>query len=140
MTPHRSPPTPGNRPSRLQSGVILLEALLAILVFSVGVLTMVAFQAIAIKNNMQSKYRTDASFVANQIIGEMWVADPTQLSTLAGTYNDTSTTWGTRITKTLPSGSGNVAVASDIVTVTVSWQAPGEVSSHNIAQTVRINH
>lgn len=133
-----------NRPplptARQQQGVVLLESLLAIVVFSIGVLTMVSFQSLAIKNSIQSKYRTDASYLANQIVGEMWVKDPTTLSSYAGTYNTTATPWGSRISTTLPAGSGTVAVAADTITVTISWKAPGETATHNFTQTARINH
>jgi type IV pilus assembly protein PilV len=55
-----------------QGGVLLLEAMIAILLFSVGVLAVVGLQANAIKNVTQSKYRSDAAFLADQIIGQMW--------------------------------------------------------------------
>ena len=55
-----------------QSGVMLLEAMIAILVFSLGVLGIVGMQASAIAASRDAKYRTDAGLLANEIIGAMW--------------------------------------------------------------------
>ena len=53
-----------------QSGVMLLEALIAILIFSLGVLGVVGMQASAIAASRDAKYRTDAALLANEIIGQ----------------------------------------------------------------------
>jgi len=55
-----------------QAGAALLEALIAILIFSIGILAAVGMQAAAIKNVTDSKYRTQASFLANRLIAQMW--------------------------------------------------------------------
>jgi len=56
-----------------QNGIVLLEALIAILIFAFGVLALVGLQASSINNVLDAKYRADASFVANEIIGKMWL-------------------------------------------------------------------
>ena len=58
--------------SAKQQGSVLLEGLIAILIFSMGILALVGLQAAAIKNSSDAKYRADASYLANQIIGQMW--------------------------------------------------------------------
>lgn len=55
-----------------QRGVMLLEALVAILIFSIGILAIVGLQATSISLSTDAKYRSDASMLANQIIGMMW--------------------------------------------------------------------
>jgi type IV pilus assembly protein PilV len=55
-----------------QSGVSLLEAMLAILIFSVGILALVALQSVSVKATTESKFRADAGFLASQMIGRMW--------------------------------------------------------------------
>jgi type IV pilus assembly protein PilV len=55
-----------------QSGVMLLEALIAILIFSLGILGVVGMQASAIAASRDAKYRSDASLLANDLIGLMW--------------------------------------------------------------------
>jgi type IV pilus assembly protein PilV len=57
-----------------QTGVMLLEALIAILIFSVGILAIVGMQATAIQDQGEAKYRTEAAFLANRVVGQMWGA------------------------------------------------------------------
>lgn len=59
----------------MQQGSVLLEALIAFLIFSMGILGVIGLQATSITNTMEASYRTDAAFLANQIIAQMWV-DP----------------------------------------------------------------
>lgn len=55
-----------------QGGVMLLEALIAILIFSIGVLGIVGMQASAVNVTRDAKYRTDAGLLANELLGLMW--------------------------------------------------------------------
>ena len=66
-----------NRPpntAKAQAGVMLLEALIGILIFSLGILSLVALQATSIQLTSDAKYRTDASLLANRLIGQMWAS------------------------------------------------------------------
>lgn len=54
---------------------MLLEALIAILVFAIGILGVVSLQAVSLKNVGAAKYRSDASMLVNQLIGQMWASD-----------------------------------------------------------------
>lgn len=101
-----------------QEGSILLEALIGILIFSMGILAIVGLQSSAIQATTDAKYRVDASFLANQIIGQIWV-DPGY--TVSSTHK---AEWLTRIAATLPSGSGSITTNGSTVTVTVTWQPP----------------
>lgn len=65
-------------PLNKQSGVMLLEALISILIFSMGILAIVGLQAAAISNVSDAKYRTDASLLANRLIAQIWASDRTQ--------------------------------------------------------------
>lgn len=101
-----------------QQGVVLVEAMIAILIFSVGVLGIVGMQANMIKNTADSKFRADASNIAQQRIGQMWT-DPDNLVTYLEVNTD--------ISGVLPNGTRTVTqpVAGQFV-VTVNWQQPGE--------------
>lgn len=110
-----------------QQGVVLLEALIAILIFSMGILAVVGLQAASIKNTTDAKYRADASYVANQVLGGMWVG--------SGNLGDYA---GTQSVPSLPSGVRTVAVSGNQVTVTVSWQQPGSAGTHQYITVARI--
>ena len=65
MNAQKIPPTknPVN-----QQGVVLIEALIAILIFSMGIMALLGLQAAMIKNTSDNKYRADASFIANNVL------------------------------------------------------------------------
>jgi type IV pilus assembly protein PilV len=63
-----------------QQGSVLIEALIAFLIFSLGILGVIGLQAAAIGNTLDARYRSDAAFLANQIIAQMWT-DPVMTTT-----------------------------------------------------------
>lgn len=121
-----------------QHGIALLEALVAILLFSMGVLALVGLQGAMIKNTSDSKYRADASYIAQQWIGRMW-ADPTNLS--AYLIAD-STNPNYDISAELPMG-GRIVTQPDPTNyphqfmITIKWQQPGQMQ-HNYTTIVNI--
>lgn len=129
---------------------MLLEALIGILIFSMGILAIVGLQATSIKLSSDAKYRSDASLLANQLIGQMWVSNRTA-ATLAASFNSPSgagyASWASSVQATLPGVSGNnlpmVAVSTAAatlgqVTVTIYWQAPSDPTRHNYTAIAQI--
>ena len=123
-----------------QGGSTLLESLIAILVFSFGVLGMVGLQAASIKSISEAKYRTDAAFLANELIGQMW-AERATITTDFEAPED----WAERVANALPGGTGSVAVTVDPnttpllrTTVTVQWTVPGN-TPHQFVSVAQIN-
>lgn len=106
-----------------QQGVVLVEAMIAILIFSMGVLAIVGLQAAMVKNTTDSKFRADAGYIAQQRIGQLW-ADPDNLPADGSTTNPD-------ISNLLPNGTLTITRAGNQFTVRVSWQQPGETASHN---------
>ena len=64
--------------ARRQSGSVILESMIAVLIFSLGILGIVGLQAASIKASTDAKYRSEASLLANELIGRMWVGDRSQ--------------------------------------------------------------
>lgn len=117
------------RSDKLQQGSVLLEALLAVLIFSMGILALVGLQAAMVKNTSDAKYRAEASFIAQQKLGDIWVGG-TDLANHEVEAEDVSAY--------LPAGKRTVSVSADrIVTVTVTWQVPGE-DEHTYATAARV--
>lgn len=127
-----------------QAGSVLLEALIAILIFSMGILAIVGLQAASVQASTEARYRTEASLLANDLIGQMWVSDKASLETnysspSGAAYqtwrgNVSAPTAGTVIA-TLPGAAANpptVSVTSTSVpsgvssevTITIFWKAP----------------
>lgn len=115
-----------------QQGVVLLEALIAILIFSMGILAIVGLQAAMIKNTSDSKYRSDASFIAQQKIGEIW-ADPDPANYASHTESNTD------ISALLPGGFRTVTqpTIGEFV-ITITWQQPGDNAEHNFTTVARV--
>jgi type IV pilus assembly protein PilV len=154
------------KPRRPQSGVMLLEVLIALLIFSLGVLGLVGLQTNAIKQSGQSKYRTDATLLANELIGQMWVSNRSfaSLSTdfSSATNGASYLTWQAKVTNTLPGAATyppsvvvtQIAPLPDLVggaptlstrtpssrvTITMRWKAPGEPAADPPHSFVLIN-
>ncbi len=133
--------SPPSHSRRGQSGIVLLEGLIAILIFSLGILAIVGLQAVAVKQVTDSRYRSEAALLANQLLGTMWVGDRTTAA-LQNNFNTGGTgyaawlgTAGTpgTVAGTLPGVSTyppQVLVAADgTVTVTIKWLAPSQAAN-----------
>ncbi len=125
-------------PSR-QRGAALLEALISVLIFSMGILALVGLQAAMTKNATDAHLRAQASYLANQLIGRMWVDQPNLASydTDAAAYGN-RTAWVSQVANSLPSGSATVDVSGTTVTITIGWRQAGRdaASSYNITAAI----
>jgi type IV pilus assembly protein PilV len=128
---------------------MLLEALIALLIFSMGILAIVGLQTASVKIAGDAKYRTEASLLANQLIGQMWVSNRTA-ATLRTNFSSTPqgaayVAWagsmpspadGT-VMATLPGVSAypptvtvqlvvGPTTTTSLVTITIFWKAPSD--------------
>lgn len=120
-----------------QQGVMLLEALIAILLFSTGILAMIAMQGLAISYASDAKYRSDASFLANELLGQIWV-DRGQLANYAypGGTAPALATWKAKVDVALPGTAANppvvaVDTATGQVDITIKWLQPNADSARS---------
>ncbi len=147
---------------RTQRGAFLLEALIGILIFSLGVLGIVGLQARAIRFTNDAQFRAEAMYLANSLISQMWTDDRALLKTK---YDSTAggvgyTAFQTRVNTALagatipapvvivdgpPEPIVNVdgplplpqanSATSNVVQVQISWQMPGDLVTHNYTTT-----
>lgn len=128
-----------------QQGVMLLEALIGILIFSIGILALLGMQATAMRATIDAKYRSEAAFLANEIIGAMWV-DRANLanydSATCASYAECNA-WLARLQAKLPNATGanapTIAISSQQATVTIRWQRPGETAVSQHVAVAQIN-
>jgi type IV pilus assembly protein PilV len=140
---------------RASRGFVLIEALIAILIFSLGVLGLVGLQASLTRATTSAKFRADATYLAQTLIGQMW----TDIPNLASYNNCASYTpcknWYDTVTATLPAAetdiyycsasdttasckdSGNVATPGRVI-ITIQWTVPGE-GMHTFSTTSSVN-
>lgn len=118
-----------NSRRKSQQGIVLLEALIAILIFSIGILGLVGLQAVMIKNSTDARFRSDASVIAQQRVGLIW-SDPSNVAFLE-TATDISAflPGGTRTTTQISSFQNPSTLAwSREFLVTVNWTPPTDNS------------
>lgn len=111
-----------------EQGMALIEGLIAILIFSIGILSIVGLQAANLRQANDAKYRVDASFLANQALGMIW-ADRENLTAYAKE----------EAIPGLPNGKRTVDIDGRQITVTITWQLPGEVVPHRHVVVAIIN-
>jgi len=130
-----------------QQGVVLLEALIGILIFSLGILALVAMQAVSVSTVSNARYRTEAAFLANEIISEIWVDRGTNydnvpkyaVSSGVSGGAPSADAWVRKVYSLLPGSDTyppDVTVVSPVaggrqVTVTIRWRAPDALTPSN---------
>lgn len=146
-----------------QTGMMLLEALFGILLFSIGILALIGLQANATKQSVEGKYRSDASMLATQLIGQIWATDR-KFATLNTTYssgqisngvcsgcNPDFSTWYDLVKTTLPGAAdltpnvtytsiaptGVATLGTTKISITIYWRSPDNVI-HNYAALTQI--
>lgn len=125
----RTPGCPGPV-RRSVRGFMLIEALVALLIFAFGVLGIVGLQASMTKAQTQSKFRADAALLAQQAIGTMW-SDATNLASYATATcggHPRCDDWKTRVAVALPNGRTEIAfpLSATEPEIKIFWTPPNE--------------
>ena len=119
---------------RSTRGSSLLEVLVALLLFSLGILGLVGLQSRAMQISYDAEDRSRAATMAQELISTMWTQKT--LSLPSGTI----TAWQSRLTNTrvsgLPSATGTVTVSADPVSgaasyaqIKITWRSPARLST-----------
>lgn len=131
-----------------QRGIVLLEALVALLIFSVGILGLIGLQVTSVKQASAAEYRSTAVLQANDLVSRMWVSDRSDLilQTKYNTGGDGYKAWkdawagalpGTTVTGNAPTVAivskdkgATASLGTNEATITIFWQAPGDEQRH----------
>lgn len=104
-----------------QSGVALIEVLVSVLLFSLGILGLIGLQTRAISLSIDAEDRNRAALIANDIAAVMWTTRTVAID---------SATWTTRARNLQAGGlpGANVQITSDITANTadilITWRPP----------------
>ena len=138
---------------RKQNGFSMLEALVTLLIVSLGLLGIAGIIANSLKVNQGAQIRSQASWLANDIIESMRANRTTAGNTPAAYTLDNCaaipvadpiaqadlTQWCAALAAALPAGTGAVALAANTATVTVQWDdtraAGGVVDQQFVVET-----
>lgn len=126
------------RRNRVRGGA-LIEVLVAMLIFLIGVLGLVGLQSAMTRAQSESKMRADAAFLAGEIVSRMW----SDLTNVASYHAGGCATqarcseWQGKVATVLPRGTGAVAVdtATGDVAITVGWTMPNGQSHQYTTRT-----
>ena len=131
------------QPKVRQRGATMIELLVSILLFAFGMLGMVGLQTRTLSYGQASLFRSQATALTDDVFDRMRAdrvaAKGGQWSTttavLAPAITGTSNAkvdlkdWKQQVEALLPTGRAAIAVAGDVVTVTVEWDERGETRS-----------
>ena len=116
------------RPKQHQAGLTLIEVLVAILIFSFGLLGFVGLQARAIQYSVSAEDSNRAALLANEMASTMVMNKTVNPTTLAAAI----TAWQARASDAagagLPNGRGEVVRNGNVATITVRWLPTGAAS------------
>lgn len=136
-----------------QRGGFLLEALIGILIFTLGVLGLMALQARAIGYTSDTQYRGEAAFLANAYLSRMWADSHANLLARYDDAGEPEYDAFAQAVSRLPgappptvvitqpaaggvmadAGNGTTGVSlsnnSTLVTITINWQQPSNDQS-----------
>ena len=127
-----------------QGGSYLLEVLIAILVFAFGVLGLVGLLASSVRASNEVRFRSEAAYIANGMISDMWTMDASTMTTQFGGGGAKLVAWTSRASSLLPSSTVAVAMTpglssqSSTVDVKITWKLPGSTETHNYVMTAQI--
>jgi type IV pilus assembly protein PilV len=124
-----------------QRGSSLLEGLLAIILFSIGLLSLVMLLSATLIESSNARYRIEASLLINDLVSHMRIGDHS-LAGLKSRFGDTSSKdyqrWFASVTQRLP-GVSNTTNKPQVtiddfrnVTVNIQWQVPGDKTAHQM--------
>lgn len=139
---------------RSARGFSLVEVMVAVVVFSLGVLGLVRLQATAVKLSTDARQRAEATFLADQLLARMLISDPATATSFAhrpgggscaptgaDSTNATVTDWLSQVSATFPSAGSDaqqVIVNGSDVTVRLCWQNGPNDTAHSFEVTNRV--
>ena len=126
---------------KTQSGVLLIEVMIAILIFSFGLLGLAGLQANATQNSTNAEERIRASLLANDMVSMLWVKQSVNNTNTTAAISTAAasdiTAWQTQVAASgLPNAAGTVAFAGNLATVTITWKSPSKKAVDNSNQYV----
>jgi type IV pilus assembly protein PilV len=143
---------------RSSRGFTLVEVLVSVVIFSIGVLGLVRLQATAVKMATDARQRAEATFLADQLLARMLISDPATATTFAhhpdtgstcapggaASANALVTDWLAQVAAAFPRASADAqqivvtGVPANEVTVRLCWKNGENDDVHRLEVTNRV--
>jgi type IV pilus assembly protein PilV len=132
--------------SSRDGGSALIESLLAVLVFSVGLLSLLALLTATLKESNNARYRSEASLLATDLVSRMWSGERS-LQSLRQRFTpaaDEYQRWLERVRSTLPGITDNQNLPELLIddertiSLTLRWQIPSDTQQHQLVVVTRL--
>ena len=101
---------------RQQQGLTLIDVLVAVVLFSTGVLGLVALQARSSQSSVDAESRIYAAVLADDIVGVFIAANSGTVPSGTALSN-----WQNRVSAALPGGTGTVSGSGSTMNVSITW-------------------
>ncbi|HWW04711.1 type IV pilus modification PilV family protein [Collimonas sp.] len=121
-----------------QAGFALIEVLVAILIFSFGILGLVGLQAVTINNSISAEDRSQAALLSDNLVAMLWsksklVGGSCDLLCAAdgGNAKDYSN-WQSKVAAVLQGGKGVAALDASnpaLVKISITWTAAAKTAA-----------
>jgi type IV pilus assembly protein PilV len=128
MNAERAPSAvhPGTRRHRARRGrtrgVSLVEVLIVVLLFSVGLMGLMGMQARAFQFSVSAEDSGRAALLAGELAAQMWAANTVNLPA------DDINAWRERVADStrsgLPNSTASVSVTNGVARISIQWRAP----------------
>lgn len=100
-----------------QSGSFIIEALVSMMIFMVGIVALVGLVAQSLNQVGQSKARNDASYLAGELISDMWVNASVDI-----------TAWQNRVLSQIPTATATVYFSTCDASISTSCLIANKVT------------
>jgi type IV pilus assembly protein PilV len=138
---HRNPLAARTRRAGPLRGFVMLEALVAAVIFSIGVLGLVSLQASMTQQQTLGKFRGDAIYLADELVGLLWSDLPrvTNYTTANCAGYARCNDWLGKVGRTLPGANATVAVnaTTRVVDISITWVTQSATQNYTTSTVVQ---
>ncbi|MCL2656534.1 MAG: pilus assembly protein PilV [Betaproteobacteria bacterium] len=131
-------------PRKAARGIALIEVLVAMLIFMLGILGLVGLQSSVTRAQTDAKFRADAAYLASEGVARLW-ADLPNMNNYSGAGCagiSSCKAWQDKVAASLPNGTGTLTIDATTgdVAVVITWTPPnGEPHQYVTHTTVMAN-
>ena len=132
-----------------KKGIFIIESILALVIFMIGILGIIKYQGETIIATSDSQYRINATFLADSLIGDMWI-EQANINSFVDKSSSSYQAWFQQLESSLPGvidGTSDTAPiitvsngvdGAKIINITIKWKQPSSnfTSSYQVQSTI----